>query len=92
MTEVALMAFINRILRNGSEEKARLSLLQLLEILRLQGADPEHIQLVRDASLSVKEARPAANRQIFVKQDLIAAIRASEKRRREEEMSSRGRC
>ncbi len=92
MDERSLMAFIKIILLNGSPKKAHASLLQLADILSLQHADPDEIKLVQDAAESVREAREAASQPVFLKPDLVLAIRASEKRRREEELNSRGRC
>ena len=92
MDERSLMAFIKKILLNGSPEKAGFSLNQLAEILRMQHADPGQIKLVKEAAESAREAKDAAAKPDFLKQDLVLAIRASKKRRREEELYSRGRC
>ena len=92
MDERSLMTFIKKILQNGSPEKAKISLYQLADILSLQKAYPEQIRLVKDTAESIPEAREAAAMPVFLKPDLVLAIRASEKRRREEEMNSRGRC
>lgn len=92
MDERSLMTFIKKILQNGSPEKAKISLYQLADILSLQKAYPEQIRLVKDTAESIPEAREAAAKPVFLKPDFVLAIRASEKRRREEEMNSRGRC
>ena len=93
MTQEALLKFMKRILEKGSVEKSLESLRQLRKILEEQNAGIEVLKLVDSTIESVPEAKEEAVKDSFSKESLIIAFRrAADRRRREEEMSARGRC
>ena len=93
MTKESLILFMKRILKNGSSAKSSASLNQLREILEMQNADRELINLVRQTIKSLPEAKSAANEPKFTEESLRIAIRRAEERKeREREMADRGRC
>lgn len=93
MNKESLMLFIQRILKNGSEKKSSLALQQLKEILEIQGAEQEMIDLVALTLTAIPEAKDASFYSSFSEESLkIAAERAVDRKRREEAMRSMGRC
>ncbi|MBR5177553.1 MAG: hypothetical protein IKW90_01975 [Lachnospiraceae bacterium] len=93
MTRDSLLKFMKRILEKGSPEKSRESLQQLKKILELQNAGIENIKLVESTLVSIPEAKEIAIKDSFSEEELkIAFRRAAERRRREEELATRGRC
>ena len=93
MTRDSLIKFIKRILENGSESKSSASLNQLKEILEAQNADKAMVALVQRTLLSLPEAKADAKKSTFTEESLrIAIMRAEDRKRREAEMASRGRC
>ncbi len=94
MNKDSLLLFMKRILACGSPEKSSISLIQLREILELQGADTELINLVNQTAESMPEVKEAAKKEFVLteKSLLIAIHRAEARKRMEEEMRSRGRC
>lgn len=91
MTKDSLMLFLKRILESGSPAKSVAALYQLREILELQNADPEFINLVRTAIDSIPEAKQAAMKVSFSEEDLKAAARRANERKNRE-MHDRSRC
>ena len=93
MTRDSLIIFLKRILEYGSTAKSSASLNQLREILEIQNADVEMINLVHQTLDSLPEAKEAARESAFTEENLRIAIRrAEERKRREAEMADRGRC
>ena len=93
MTRDSLILFMKRILECGSSAKSIASLTQLKNILEIQGADGEMTELVKETLNSIPEAKEVAKDPSFTEESLrIAFRRAEDRKRREEEMASRGRC
>lgn len=93
MTKDTLFAFIKRLLANGTIEKSELSLKQLKEILELQNTDLESIKIVDKAIESIPEASVFAINDTLNEDNLdIAAQRAANRKRREAQITYRGRC
>ena len=93
MNRESLMIFMKRILENGSQAKSSASLNQLKEILEMQNANPDMIELVSQTLVSLPEAKTAAKSELFNEESLRISIqRAADRKRREAEMASRGRC
>ena len=93
MTRESLLLFMKRILECGSTEKSTASLNQLKKILEMQNADSEMINLVNKTLVSLPEAKSVAKEPTFNEESLRIAIkRAEDRKRREAEMASRGRC
>ena len=93
MNRETLLAFMQRILENGSGQKTILSLGQLRDILQTQNADREMIRLVEETLRSVPEAREAVREKTLTEEALqIAFRRADDRRRREAEAERQGRC
>ena len=93
MTRDSLLHFMKRILEKGSPEKSEESLRQLKKILEDQKASKEMISLVNSTLISIPEAKEAARKDSFSEEELrIAFKRASDRRRREEELARQGRC
>ena len=93
MTRESLILFMKRILECGSTAKSTASLNQLKEILEMQNADPEMIDLINQTLGGLPEAKSAAKAPAFTEESLRIAIkRAEDRKRREAEMASRGRC
>lgn len=93
MNKEALLVFMQRILENGSAEKAGVSLKQLATILEQQNADPEWIGLVNRTLYGIPEAQEAAKNQILTEEELdIAHRRAEDRRLREAAAALQGRC
>ena len=93
MNKDTLLAFIQRILKNGSDLKSGIALKQLLTILESQNADPSMIKLVQSTLEGIPEAKEAAKAKILTEEMLqIAFRRAKDRRRREEEAARQGRC
>ena len=93
MTGESLILFMKRILECGSDTKSEVSLNQLKKILEVQNADSELISLVTKTIDGLPEAKKAAKEVVFTEESLkIALRRAEDRKRREAEMASRGRC
>ena len=93
MTRDSLIIFMKRILECGSAAKSNASLNQLKEILEMQNADNAMVDLVKQTLVSLPEAKSAAKEPTFTEESLRIAIRrAEDRKRREAEMASRGRC
>ena len=93
MTRESLITFIKRILECGSVVRSSASLNQLKDILEAQNADAEMINLIKQTLNSLPEAKEAAADPKFTEESLRTAIRrAEDRKRREAEMASRGRC
>lgn len=93
MNRKTLLAFMQRILENGSAQKSRAALNQLVAILAEQSADPEMVRLVHKTIEGLPEAKEAAKNQILTEETLQIALRRAEDRRRREEAAARqGRC
>ena len=96
MTDVELLEYIRRIVRDGPERKARHILTELREILERMSTPKEQIDLVNMTILSLpeamQEARKADGRPLTERDLQIAARRAEERRRREAELHDYGRC
>ena len=93
MTRESLILFVKRILECGSTAKSTASLNQLKEILEMQNANSEMISLLNQTIISLPEAKTAAKEPTFTEESLRIAIRrAEDRKRREAEMASRGRC
>ena len=93
MNKDTLLAFIQRILENGSDLKSGMAINQLLTILESQNVDPSMIKLVRSTLEGIPEAKEAARSEVLTEEMLqIAFRRAEDRRRREEEAARQGRC
>ena len=96
MSDKELLDFMQRILISSNSAKAWLILSQLKDILSQQNASEHQIRLLEDTMQSVQEAKEVAQdagKRALTEEDLkIAAHRAAERRRREQEMRDRGRC
>ena len=96
MTDVELLEYIRRIVRDGPERKVRHVLTELREILERMSTPKEQIDLVNMTILSLPEAmheaRKAEGKPLTERDLRIAARRAEERRRREAEMYDFGRC
>ena len=93
MTEESLVLFMKRLLEYGSVTKTVTSLIQLKQILEMQNARQELVDLVQKTIVSLPEAKKAAMEDSFSEESLRIAIRRAEERKiREAEIASRGRC
>ena len=96
MTDGELLNYIQRILQTCSEYKARLTLMELRQILDRLITPKSQMLLVERAIKNVPEAqsavRSAAGRALTERDLEIAAQRGEERRRREREMQDQGRC
>ena len=93
MTKNSLILFMQRILEFGSEEKSKVSLKQLKEILIMQNADAALVDLVAQALSSFPEVKEAARDPAFTEESLQIGIRRATFRKfRVTEMVYRGRC
>ncbi len=96
MTDQELLAFMHRILRVSSVVKARLTLSQLREILAGQSCPQRQLRLLdqalRDLPESISVAKENGKTQLTERDLDIASRRAADRRAREEEMASQGRC
>ena len=93
MNRESLLAFMQRILENGSALKSSVSLRQLATILEQQNADPELVNLVDLTLNAISEAKEAAKGPVLTEETLRIAIRrAEDRRRREAAARSQGRC
>ena len=93
MTEESLVLFMKRLLEYGSVPKTVTSLIQLKQILEMQNARQELVDLVQKTIVSLPEAKKAAMEDSFSEESLKIAIRRAEERKiREAEIASRGRC
>lgn len=93
MDKETLLAFIQRILSNGSTQKSTIALQQLQQILKAQNADPTLIDLISMTLNGMPEARAAAKDDPLTEEALrIALQRARIRREREIANANRGRC
>lgn len=93
MNKRTLLLFIQRILSNGSDERAQLSLRQLAEILKMQDAPHEFIELTESSADALPEAKAVAMDSTLSEEALREAISRAERRRRwEAAAAQRGRC
>ena len=94
MQRNTLYQFLQRILRCGNQEKARLSLLQLQEILELQNADAAMLRAVSVAIDTLPDVMECAQKgPSFGEKELSIAVQRHEMRKqREAAMARMGRC
>ena len=96
MSDTELLDFIQRILNTSSQSKASMTLFQLKEILVQQNTPFHLIQLLDNTIRSLPEAgeisRGIGSRPLTEDDLRTAARRAEERRQREQELASRGRC
>ncbi len=94
MQKTTLYQFLQRILKCGSQDKARLSLLQLQEVLELQNADAAMLRAVSEAINVLPDAMECAQKEpSFGEKELSIAIQRYEMRKqREAAMARMGRC
>ena len=93
MNKDTLLAFMQRILEDGSNLKSSIALKQLSAILESQNADPSMINLVQQTLEAIPEAKKAAQNPVFTEEKLQTALRRAEDRRRREAAAIRqGRC
>lgn len=92
MNRDTVIAFIHRIVKGGNPVQSRHALVQLAEILELQG-EKESRQLVQDAIEGLQELRGMERGTAIGEAEIrIAKTRAEERQRREIEASRMGRC
>ena len=93
MEKKTLLIFAKRILSSSSEEKARKSLLQLMELLKEQGAEKNAIDLLDKMIQSIPEMKEASQKAVLTELDVeTAQKRAHERRVREAAARCIGRC
>ena len=93
MQKYTLYQFLQRILTCGTQEKARLSLIQFHQVLKLQNADPMILKAVCNAISALPEAMESAEKAPLSEQELqIAVTRANARKQREAAMARMGRC
>lgn len=93
LNKEGLLIFIQQIIQNCSDNKAKYALEQFKEILESQGAPNDMIEIVDNAICSVPEVKKIAENKKLSQKDIeIAKERAEERKRREAEIAARGRC
>ena len=90
MDRDTLLHFIRRIVRGGNPEQSHLALLQLEQILRLQG-DQDSSRIVNDAAIGLPDLMRVTN-PLDERAIVLAAERGRERLRREQEARTMGRC
>ena len=93
MDRRTFLAFLQRLLKGGSEIRAVLSLTQLRKILEEQNAPEQYLRDIDRLLNAIPEAVTAAERMDFGERELEEAVRRAEDRRRwEASRNNYGRC
>ncbi len=91
MNEEMIHKFIQKIVECHDNERIRLSMIQLAEILERSQVDPDLVKMVKEMADYQPELYDLANSSNMSKEDIATAIRRA-KTRIANEMNRNGRC